>query len=564
MRLIDKLFELFKKKRLAIDDLSVENLESEGNNCYSDIISNKIIEEIKRVNNIEYISNILIKKLEKYPELVELLLKGNISQDMISLLNIFEKLMFLPKNEADLKFVEFFELDEKVQKLLSLLDNKIDYSSINNDYDRCYIDLNKDFETEVFHNEVESFIPNVKINLGNETLTKPPLWSQFVLYFPKSKYRIVSHNFCSFITGKIKLDEEMIIQMSYETFSLLDEAIIYKIANCKIVFSEEKSQYNPEENIQLTNDIDYKLIKFNHLLYIIENSSLDNETKEKLLYKLKYMYTDDIWSLDLEVRDQILPLLNGLSIEEIEQLTKEFELNIDAYLKIDIEKPAFNASYYIEEEIPNLDNVSIDCLINFINSVPDNLKMQVVRDPRILKKLNIPDQLDDNQLKGIIYLLSTRLSATTQDFVRSLNFDVQSFMTNPDNDYKTLSNINPIIREYGIFDYLDENRNISIADLLGHDAIINCGYYKGKNILYTFENFFQRNGDGYHTRALGLLEYKSGEQLLRELERRNNDTRDMKISEIADGKYIISNKWVASFYCIKISLSFRLYEKRKK
>lgn len=572
MELIDKLLGIFKKKRAVtidresisvMDDSSVEILGSDEKNHYSDIISDVILEEIKKRNNMEYISDILIKKLEKYPKLVDLLLKGSISQEMILDLNIFEKLTYLPNSEEDLQCVEFFEVDEKLDKLISLLNNRINHNDVNDNYQCCYVDLDNDFETEDFHNEVESFFPNLKINLGNETLTKTSLWSRFVLYFPKSKHKRVSHNFFGFITGEIKLDEEMIIQMSYETFHHLDEAIIDKLANCKIVFSEEELQYDTEENIQSSDDVNYKLVKFNHLLYIIENSSLDNETKEKLLYKLKYMYTDDICGIDLEVRDQILPLLNGLSIEEIEQLTKEFELNIDAYLKIDIEKPAFNASYYIDEEFPDLANSSISDVIDFINYVPDNLKTVVLKESRILRKLNISTQLDETQFNNLIYLFSTKLSLTTKDFVRSLNFDVQSFMENPDNDYKSLYNINPIIREYGIFDYLDEDRNISIADLLGHDASINCGYYKGKNILYTFENFFQKNGDGYHTRALGLLEYESGEQLLHELEKRNHDTRDMKISEIADGKYIISNNGLHRFTVLRFHYLLDCMKKEK-
>jgi len=80
---------------------------------------------------------------------------------------------------------------------------------------------------------------------------------------------------------------------------------------------------------------------------------------------------------------------------------------------------------------------------------------------------------------------------------------------------------------------------------------VNCGGYKGKNILYTFENFYQKNGDGYHTRALELLEYKSGEQLLKGLERRNRDTIDMKVKQIEDGKYIISNNGLHRFTVLR-------------
>ena len=213
--------------------------------------------------------------------------------------------------------------------------------------------------------------------------------------------------------------------------------------------------------------------------------------------------------------------------------------------------------------MPDLNNASINDVINFINYVPDNLKMIVLKEPRILRKLNIEDQLDETQLNNLIFLFSTRLSSTTKDFVRSLDFDIQSFMTNPDNDYHTISDVNPIIKEYGIFDYLNEERNISIADLLGHDAIVNCGGYKGKNILYTFENFFKRNGDGYHTRALGLLEYKSGEELLKALQRRNNDTADMNISQLEEGKYIVDGNGLHRFTVLRFHYLLDCMRKEK-
>lgn len=530
---------------------------------YSNIISNEIIEKIIKVNGIEYISDIMIRRLEKYPKLVDLLLRGNISQEIISSLNYSEKLTYLPTNAEDFKFVEFFDLDEKTKKLVFLLNNRISYDSIYDNYQNCYVDLEKEFETVDFQNEINSLIPNIKINLGSETLTKTSIWSRFILYFPKSKYKIVSHNFDRFITGNIELNEETIIQMSYDTFRFLDESIIDKISNCKIVFSEDDLQHNIEEDIQAENEINYKLVKYNHLIYIIEKSSLNNEIKEKLLYKIKNMYADENWYLDLEITDVILPFLENIDIEEIKKITKEFELNIDEYIKKKIEKPAFNANYYIDEVFSNFDSTPVSDVINLVTSLPEDLKFIILKEPRVLKKLNISDKLDENELKKLIYLLSTRLSTTTRDFISILEFDIESFMSDPSNDYKSSFDINPIISKYGIFDYLDEEITISIADLLGHDEIVNCEYYKGTNILYTFENFFEKNGDGYHTRSLGLLEYDSGEKLIKELEKRNRDTTDMRVRQLEDGKYIVSGNGLHRFTVLRFHYLLDCMKKEK-
>lgn len=90
-------------------------------NNYSATVPNEVFEKIAEINNIEYISDIMVEKIEKYPKLVDLLLEGNVPQDIILLLSYEEKLTSLPFNEEGLRFIEFFELDEKTKKLVSLL-----------------------------------------------------------------------------------------------------------------------------------------------------------------------------------------------------------------------------------------------------------------------------------------------------------------------------------------------------------------------------------------------------------------------------------------------------------
>lgn len=528
---------------------------------YSGVVSNETIEKIKKINNIEYMSDIMLKRIEKYPELVNLLLEGNISQDILNVLNYYEKLNYLPTKEEDLQILKFVDIDENIQKIVSLLNNRINSKLINDNYIRCYANLKREFETINFQNETATFIPNIKINLGNELLTKIDVYSSFILYLPKTKHKIVYHNYEQFITGNIELNEDTIIQMRYDVFRFLDESIIDKISNCKIIFSE--NLLNIEEDIQLENELDYKLIKYNHLIYIIEKSSLDEEIKKKLLYQTKKIYTDDIWYFDLELSDKIIPYLNNLDIEEIKKLTEEFELNIEIYKTKKIEKPEFNASYYIDEFFHEFDKVPLNEAINFINSSSEKIKSLLLREPRVLKKLNILDNLDEKKLKKISSLLSKKLSITTIDFVNYLNIDIETFMSNPNNDHQSPADINHIISEYGIFDYVNQEKTISVRDLLGHDAVINCGRYKGKNILYTFENFFEKNGDGYHTRALELLEYKSGEELLRGLEERNHDTLDMKVKQMEEGKYVIAGNGLHRFTVLRFHYLLDCMKKEK-
>ena len=78
-----------------------------------------------------------------------------------------------------------------------------------------------------------------------------------------------------------------------------------------------------------------------------------------------------------------------------------------------------------------------------------------------------------------------------------------------------------------------------------------------------FENFFEKNGDGYHTRALELLEYKSGEELLKGLEKRNHDTLDMKVRQMEDGKYVIAGNGLHRFSVLRFHYLLDCMKKEK-
>ncbi len=153
------------------------------------------------------------------------------------------------------------------------------------------------------------------------------------------------------------------------------------------------------------------------------------------------------------------------------------------------------------------------------------------------------------------------LDETALEFARSMGVDFDSFMNDPSNDVLATRDVNPIVARFGVFDDVREVRRISIADIMGHDA---CNYNdrcKGKNILQTMTLFYERGGDGYHTRALGLLDYESGSALLEGLRKRNDDTKDMVVREVEDGKYIISNNGLHRYTLLRFHY---LLERSKK
>lgn len=91
-----------------------------------------------------------------------------------------------------------------------------------------------------------------------------------------------------------------------------------------------------------------------------------------------------------------------------------------------------------------------------------------------------------------------------------------------------------------IFDYLisldREPKNISIADIVGYDYTF-ANTITTSDIFKSFPNFFQKNGDSYHTRANGMLEYTSDNMIQKLL--RSFKEEPIKLVGATKGKYVI-------------------------
>lgn len=494
----------------------------------------------------------LLKKMEQNPELIELLINHEVS-NRFSILLSQKEVCEVP--DEDLKYIKYLDFDENTLKHVSLLNNRVDV--INDDYFYCSLDLSEDLDVINYDNKINSLIPNIDIKIGSEVLTKTSSYSKFGVYLPKTKYREVYHKFHKYVVGQVDLNEDVIIKMGYYTFLKLDQSIINKISKCKLYlyddfsreddFFREDGFYREEIDFKDSEDtfeLDYSLLKKNHLIYVIENSSLEPAKKDKILYNLKNKMVSGEYIYEHMIKD----MLTSISVEEIQLLTKQFENNIDLYKNKVIEKPNFNANYYIEDNFPDLEQRKLNDVVDFVRNIPDSVKPLVLRNPRIIRKLNLPQNLTEQIIEKIIILLNKELDNTTMEFVNRMNFDFDKFMNDSKNNYFSSSDINPIISKYGVFDNIKNNIEISVADILGHDYSKNN---HDKNILYTFSDFYIRNGDSYHSRSLELLNYTSGEELLTELKKRNNDTKDMKVQEFENGKYVIYGNGLHRFSVLR-------------
>ena len=93
------------------------------------------------------------------------------------------------------------------------------------------------------------------------------------------------------------------------------------------------------------------------------------------------------------------------------------------------------------------------------------------------------------------------MNNTARDFFVKHNMDIDKLAYQKASHIWSIEEVDKIVANYG----LDEKERmdfISIADIIGYDA---CGV-KPINIFYSFDHFFDRNGDGYHSRSCGLLD----------------------------------------------------------
>lgn len=541
------ILDIFRRKKEIVNTtLKVEKIVSDdtiNQDEKKDIISDERIEKIKNKYNMYSLSNILLDKLNKYPELIDILLNENISNTIIYLMEE-EIVNYLSINKNEYKYSKYINFSDEIKQLLSLLNNQV--QNIDEDkYISCYIDITKDIDTIEYINKINSYIPNIELELDKQVLTKLDSYCSYKLYLPKDKYNIVSHDFHSYIEGNINFNEDIIIEMPEYIFKYLDTSIINKISKCMIKISD--NDYTLERNDTNNNNYDYnyKLIKYNHLIYIFENSTLEPSIKDKLIYNIKNLYYDSFY--DLGIEELINPYIDIIGYDELNRLTKQFIDNISIYINKEIDKPKLNIKYYIDDKLSDIENMSKEDIISFISYQNDDIKEYLFEDERILNKLGL-DNTNKEKIKEIIFLFNENLTNTTTEFINSLEFDVEKFMTSPENNFKSLYGINYLQAKFGVRDYIEEIREISIADLIG-TSYNPCEH--DKNILHTFNSFFENNGDGYHTRALSLLEYKNGTELLKALNDRNNDTKDMNVLELEDGNYVISSNGLHRFTILR-------------
>ena len=112
--------------------------------------------------------------------------------------------------------------------------------------------------------------------------------------------------------------------------------------------------------------------------------------------------------------------------------------------------------------------------------------------------------------------------------------------------------LNDVLAKSTAFYDSEESVEISVADIYGYDT---C---KGENIFESFEKYFESNGDTYHTRSIGLLDYSSDE-IIKKIDR-SFYSEPIKVAEVEKNKYVITVNGRHRFTVLRAHYLMELYK----
>ena len=129
-------------------------------------------------------------------------------------------------------------------------------------------------------------------------------------------------------------------------------------------------------------------------------------------------------------------------------------------------------------------------------------------------------------------------------FLRKNGIDVNTITRELDCHIYNFQQINPILYD-NEFQEHEEECEICIGDVLGKHASSTS-----QNIFQILDDFFDRNGDGYHTRALGMLEM-TPENVMEQL-KSSFKREPMVFARIENGKYVIFINGMHRFAVLRV------------
>lgn len=137
------------------------------------------------------------------------------------------------------------------------------------------------------------------------------------------------------------------------------------------------------------------------------------------------------------------------------------------------------------------------------------------------------------------------MNETIYNFLKLLNIDYEKFLSLTGCQIKTGRDINPIVSRFGIYKPgRNEMKSISIADVVGFSRA------EQHDLISSLPNYFDKYGDGYHSRSASMLEISS-EEIMQKL-RPSFQAQPMHLVEVDKGIYNVGDNGMHRFHVLKI------------
>lgn len=140
------------------------------------------------------------------------------------------------------------------------------------------------------------------------------------------------------------------------------------------------------------------------------------------------------------------------------------------------------------------------------------------------------------------------MNNTILNFLKSLNINYDKIDSLEASQVKNVADVNWVISRYSFFKPKSETKLISIEDVVGYDYSWR-GLSKG-NLINNMSDFFDKDGDSYHSRSVSMLEIPSS-QVMQQLDY-SFMREPIHLSEVDSGVYNIGNNGLHRFHVIKV------------
>lgn len=138
------------------------------------------------------------------------------------------------------------------------------------------------------------------------------------------------------------------------------------------------------------------------------------------------------------------------------------------------------------------------------------------------------------------------MNETIRNFLKLLNIDEEKFNSLEGSRIKKDADVNPILSRFVLYKNREDNKRVSIANVVGYNYD-SQGLSRG--LINNLSEFFDKDGDNYHSRSVSMLDIPQNE-IMNVLD--NSFKREpMCLLEVDKGVYNIGNNGLHRFHILK-------------